>query len=209
MELLIIRHGQTLANLNNWYYGFTDSPVTERGREQAKAAGVFIDRLDFKPDAIYISERLRTHETLELMGFQKDDAVIDGRINEQHMGDFECMTYQEIASRYPEEFKSWRDNFKSYAPPGGESHLEFYERVRSFLEEISEQEKDGNRKILAVSHGGVMHAAYAYINGDNLDAYYGAYFNNCSVLRAKWFHDRLVIDAIYNPEEILKSFETR
>ncbi len=209
MELIIIRHGQTFANTKNWYYGFTDSPVTERGREQAKAAGIFINRLNFRPDAIYISDRIRTHETLELMGFNKESAVIDSRINEQNMGEFECMTYQEIESKFPKAFDEWNSDFNNYKPPGGESHLEMYNRVRSFMEELVEQEKDRNRKILVVSHGGVLHSAYTYINRENLDSYYSVYFNNCAILRSKYFNDRLVMDAIYNPEELLKIFGKR
>lgn len=209
MELIIIRHGQTLANLNNWYYGFTDSPVTERGREQAKAAGIFIDRLNFRPDSIYISERTRTHETLELMGFKKSSAVIDHRINEQNMGAFECMTYQEIEAKFPQAFNEWNSDFNNYKPPGGESHLEMYNRVRSFMEELIEKEQGGSKRILVVAHGGVMHSAYTYINRENLDSYYSVYFNNCAVLRAKYFNDRLVMDAIYNPEELLKVFGRR
>ena len=209
MELIIIRHGQTIANSNNWYYGFTDSPITERGKEQGKAAGIFIDRLDFEPDVIYLSERTRTHETLELMGYDKAAAIIDSRINEQNMGAFECMTYQEIQAKYPTAFDDWNNDFNNYKPPGGESHLELYERVKAFMEDLIENEKTTGKRILVVAHGGVMHSAYTYINRENLDSYYSVYFNNCAMLRAKYFNDRLVVDAIYNPEELLKMFERR
>ena len=64
MELMIVRHGQTVANSKNYYYGFTDSLLTQKGEEQAKAAGIFINRLNFKPDEIYVSELSRTHNTL-------------------------------------------------------------------------------------------------------------------------------------------------
>lgn len=204
MEIMFVRHGETIANRNNWYYGLTDSPVTDRGKEQGKAAGIVIDRLNFKPDVIYMSERIRTHETLDLMGFDKNKAIIDSRINEQNMGVFECMTYQEIAAKYPGAFDEWNSDFNNYKPAGGESHLELVTRVKSFLEDLIEQEKNKDRRILIVSHGGVMHSVYTYINRENLDSYYSVYFNNCAMLRAKYFSDRLVMDAIYNPEELLK-----
>lgn len=209
MEIMFVRHGETVANKNNWYYGLTDSPVTERGQEQGKAAGIVIDRLNFKPDIIYMSERTRTHETLELMGFDKDSAIIDRRINEQNMGEFECMTYQEIAAKHPKAFDEWNLDFNHYKPPGGESHLELVTRVKSFMEDLIDQEKNLNRRVLVVSHGGVMHSVYTYINRENLDSYYSVYFNNCAMLRAKYFSDRLVMDAIYNPEELLRSFESK
>ncbi len=207
MELIIVRHGQTVANTNNWYYGFTDSPVTEKGRRQAKAAGILIDRLKFSPDVIYISERTRTHETLEHMGFDPKEAIVDARLNEQHMGAFECMTYQEIQSNYPTAFDEWNDDFDHFKPQGGESHMELNLRVRSFLDELVDQEKDNDRKILAIAHGGVMHSAYAYINRNRMDTYYSIYFDNAAMLRTKYLNDRLVMDALYNPGELLSAFD--
>ena len=207
MELIIVRHGQTVANTNNWYYGFTDSPVTDKGKRQAKAAGILIDRLKFKPDIIYMSERTRTHETLEHMGFDTREAIIDERLNEQHMGDFECMPYQDIQKKYPKAFDEWNDNFHHYKPPNGESHMELTLRVRSFLDELVAKEKQNGKKILIIAHGGVMHSAYTYINKNRLDTYYSVYFDNVSMLRSKYLYDNLVIDALYNPAELLSAFE--
>lgn len=206
MELLVIRHGQTVANLNNYYYGFTDSPVTDKGREQAKLAGRFIARLQFQPDEIYVSERTRTHETLQLMGFDPQVARIDGRINEQNMGQFECMTFQQISDQFPRAFDEWNADFNNYRPKYGESHLEMYTRVRDFMQDLIGREKDGSKKILIVTHGGVMRSIYSYINQDNLDVFHSVYFNNCSVLRTRYITDRLVMDAIYNPVELMKIF---
>ncbi len=206
MELMIIRHGQTVANSKNHYYGFTDSPVTEKGREQAKAAGIFVNRLNFQPDQIYISERTRTHETLELMGFDKKDAIIDARINEQNMGVFECNTFQDIQAKYPTAFDEWNADFNNYRPEGGESHLEMYLRVKAFMEDLIRQKKDTDQKILVVTHGGVMRSMYSYINADNLNVFYNVFFSNVATMRTKYITDRLVMEAIYNPIEILKLF---
>ncbi|UUM12876.1 histidine phosphatase family protein [Clostridiaceae bacterium HFYG-1003] len=206
MELFIIRHGQTVANSKNFYYGFTDSPITEKGREQAKAAGIFINKLNYQPDEIFISERTRTHETLELMGFHPASAKIDGRINEQNMGDFECLTFQDISAKYPQAFDEWNADFNNYKPNRGESHLEMYNRVKHFIEELIAKEKDTQKKIMIVTHGGVMRSIYSYINMDNLDVFHSVYFNNCAMIRARYITDRLVMDAIYNPIELMKVF---
>ncbi|PKK39164.1 hypothetical protein ABB02_01396 [Clostridiaceae bacterium JG1575] len=206
MDLLIVRHGQTLANTKNWYYGVTDSPLTPRGMEQAKAAGLLINRLQFSPDLLFCSERERTVDTLSLMGFEAAFAKVDRRLNEQHMGDFECMTYEEIGRRYPKVFDEWNADYNHYAPPGGESRETLYHRVKSFFEELVAQEGDSDKKILVVSHGGVMHSAYTYFNGGSWDAYYGVYFGNCATLRARTIGGKLVVHALYNPEELQKAY---
>lgn len=205
MELIIVRHGQTIANTNNWFYGFTDSPVTEKGKSQARTAGILIKALKFSPDVIYVSERIRTHETLEEMGFHMEDATVDARINERHMGAFECMAYQEIQDKYPTAFDEWNNDFEHFMPPGGESHLTFNLRVRSFLDDLVDSGNNG-QKVLVVAHGGVMHSTYAYINRNRLETYYSVYFDNAAMLRAKYLNDRLVVDALYNPGELLSAF---
>ena len=206
MELMIVRHGQTVANSKNYYYGFTDSLLTQKGEEQAKAAGIFINRLNFKPDEIYVSELSRTQNTLELMGFDKKDAVVDARINEQNMGIFECHTFQEIQKKYPTAFDEWNADFNKYRPQDGESHLELYLRVKDFMVDLIEKKKDTDRKILIVTHGGVMRSMYSYLNGDNLDVFYNVFFNNVATMRTKYITDRLVINAIYSPVELMKLF---
>lgn len=119
MELLIIRHGQSIANIDHLYYGATDSPITEKGIKQAKAAGRLIRLMDFRPDEIFLSERTRTHDTLRNMGFSLDRAHIDGRLNEQNMGQFECLKFERIAEKYPTEFRKWKADFNHYRPHQG------------------------------------------------------------------------------------------
>ncbi len=204
MELMFIRHGETLANTKNYFYGFTDSPMTERGKEQARAAGLLVNRMKYNPDKIFISERHRTRDTLDLMGFKASIAHIDPRINEQNLGKLECMTYQEIQRKFPAVFREWNMDYHGYRVPDGESHLDLYGRVKSFLDDLIKVEKGYDRKIMIVTHGGVMASIYTYIIGGNMALRNSVYFSNCAILRTKLMADQLVIDALYNPEEIVR-----
>lgn len=204
MEILFIRHGETEANLKNQYYGFTDSPMTQKGRKQAETAGVILKLRHYRPDKIYVSERLRTHETLELMGFSMKDARVDGRINEQNLGMLECMTYPEISEKYPEVFDDWNEDYHGYRVPGGESHRDLYRRVSEFLDEIVDRFKDTDNKILVVSHGGVMASVYTYIIGGILDRRDSAHFTNCSILSTRHMDNGLVIRSLSDPVEIFE-----
>ena len=72
--------------------------------------------------------------------------------------------------------------------------------------DLIEKKKDTVRQILIVTHGGVMRSMYSYLNGDNLDVFYNVFFNNVATMRTKYITDRLVINAIYSPVELMKLF---
>ena len=65
---------------------------------------------------------------------------------------------------------------KGYRLPGGESTLEAYERVKSFIKELEEQEKIGEpseeRSILIVTHGGIIKLFLCHVLGENLDLFW-------------------------------------
>lgn len=204
MELLIIRHGETLANTLNHYYGFTDSPVTEKGIIQAKAAGFVLNKVEYHPSRIFISERERTRITLEVMGFNPEDAKVDSRINEQNMGIFENMTYEEIGEKYPEEFKRWNDDYLNHIPTSGESRKNLYDRVKDFFEEITEKYKNSEERILVVCHGGVMSSFYTYLIGENFKETYSAYFGNCAMLKVKYMSGKLVLESLIAAEDFMR-----
>ena len=65
MKLYFIRHGQTMANVDNWFAGQTDVPLTENGVVQAKAAAKKIEDVEFK--AVYSSDLSRAITTQKLM----------------------------------------------------------------------------------------------------------------------------------------------
>ncbi len=203
MDLLVVRHGETVANTLNHYYGFTDSPVTEKGRIQAEAAGTAVKRMGYKPDEIYISQRKRTRETLKLMGFDPDKAHVDPRINEQNMGIFENKKYGEIEKQFPEYFKLWNDDFLHYRMPEGESRIEMYKRVKSFFKDMVKLYGKTDKKILIVCHGGVMNSFYTYLIGENFDESYSAYFGNCSMLKVSLMSEKLVIQSLITAEEFV------
>ena len=82
---------------------------------------------------------------------------IDGRIEEQHFGIFEGMTYSEISSSYPEELEAWNSDFDHYRIPQGESFRDVRLRIDSFTKDLlhmNEQNKD--QTILITAHKGTF-----------------------------------------------------
>lgn len=154
MDIVFIRHGRTEANEKGVYGGFTDVPLSETGKVQAERAAKLIKDKSFSE--IYVSPLKRTIETSSILGLK---GKYDDRIKEMNFGIFEGLSYREIEKKYPEEARKWSSDFLNYKIHGGESLMEVYKRVVSFMEDISK--KEGT--ILVITHEGVIKCALSFI----------------------------------------------
>ncbi len=66
-KLVLVRHGQSLWNLQNRFTGWTDVPLIEKGREEAKFAGEVLKYSGIVFDVAYTSVLIRAIETLEII----------------------------------------------------------------------------------------------------------------------------------------------
>ena len=55
MKVVLIRHGESVANFENYWTGWLDVPLTEKGKQQAKEAGKKIHKADIEFDAVFTS----------------------------------------------------------------------------------------------------------------------------------------------------------
>src|SRR6185295_8291602 len=100
-KLVLIRHGQSLWNLENRFTGWVDVPLTEQGRAEARKAGSLIK--DIKFDVAYTSALARAQETLALVlesAGQKPPIIRDKALNERDYGDLSGLNKAETAKRY-------------------------------------------------------------------------------------------------------------
>src|SRR6185369_6866034 len=99
--ILLARHGETDWNVERRVQGHSDTPLNDRGRQQACAlaeelAGESID-------AVYSSDLLRAHETARIVAEQRGLGVTSIRdLRERHFGTWEGLTDEEIFERYPD-----------------------------------------------------------------------------------------------------------
>lgn len=203
MQILLVRHGETIANTKNLFYGISESPLTINGVKQATLAGDFLRKIKFIPDVIFVSERERAKKTLEYMNIKSEEEITDSRLNEKNMGIIENLNYQDIGKKYPKLFDEWNKDYINYRIENGESWLDVYSRVSSILDEILEKYVNTDKKILLVCHGGVMSMAYTHIIGGNFDAMYSAYFTNCSMLRCQCINNKYVINGLFDSSELI------
>lgn len=156
-DLYLVRHGQTIFNLKRIIQGWSDSPLTPLGCEQARRAGMFLRARGLSFDHAYASTLTRTNQTIENIWPGIEYGRLDG-LREWFFGDFEA----ERVMLMPE--RPWRDFFKQY---GGEGQMEVRARVVETLTDV--MSRDGHRCVLAVSHGSAIKEFLDHSKGDAAD----------------------------------------
>ena len=152
--LALVRHGQSLWNLQNRFTGWVDVPLTERGRDEARAAGEALRGIGF--DVAYTSALRRAQDTLDIvLGTAGLDVPVirDAALNERDYGDLAGLDKAETAERYgAEQVHVWRRSF-DVAPPGGESLQDTAARTLPFFERAILGDLRHGRDVLVVAHG--------------------------------------------------------
>ena len=158
--LLAIRHGETVWNAEQRFQGHGDSPLTELGRNQARALGQRLKKIDF--DMLISSDLGRAQETASIISqFTGHSITIDSRLRERNYGVLEGLTFNKIKAKYSDVFDLLISGDPKYKIPEGESHQQQYERNVEFLEESLK--KRTGKKIAIVIHGGVLDNVFRYI----------------------------------------------
>ncbi|WP_112662057.1 histidine phosphatase family protein [Microvirga flavescens] len=148
--IYLIRHGETLWNAAGRYQGRMDSPLTERGREQADSLGRLLaqeTRALPKPLKAHVSPLGRTQATADLIARHVTLAQSnEPRLAEISLGSWDGMTRYEVGIEYPDALNG-ADAFDwFFRSPDGETFETLCERVASWLADI-----DG--PVVAISHG--------------------------------------------------------
>ncbi|GLW27235.1 histidine phosphatase family protein [Actinoplanes regularis] len=171
-ELILIRHGQSLANvafpeanrnglLETALSGRdADVPLTGLGMEQARAVGVWLAALpeDRRPQVAVTSPYLRARETWRIAGEAAGTTTVprtDDRLVDRLLGELEMLTRAAVAARFPGEAARLAEaGMWEYRPPGGESFADIRVRLTSFLEDLHTEH--AGRRVIVVAHDAVV-----------------------------------------------------
>ncbi|MES2171236.1 MAG: histidine phosphatase family protein [Actinomycetota bacterium] len=165
MRLLLIRHGQTIDNVNGVIAATVPGPgLTELGQQQAAAIPA---ALASEPiDAIYVSTMMRTRLTAEPLARARGLQIreIDG-IQEINAGELEGHSDKDAIRTYMSTIYSWWNDFSARIP-GGEDGNDFYSRFTSAVETIASAHSG---TVALFSHGAAIRT-WASWSSTNLDA---------------------------------------
>ncbi len=170
MDILFVRHGESEANAQGIMQGTLDSPLSERGREQAKVLGAWLKARDLQFEAAYCSPLSRARETAELLceSLGREAPVPEPDIGEICAGDLQGLDASQIAERFPSFMSREITTLGDFSEYGGESYDAVQERARRFLAALEKghrnhaetpverQEVPEPQRILVVAHGGII-----------------------------------------------------
>lgn len=154
--IYLTRHGESEFNAEGRIGG--DSDLTKAGDNYAHVLAEWA-LSTFSTDrsvTIFTSTLRRTIQTSQYIPSRK---VRFKALDEIDAGDFDGMTYKEIAERYPEEYKARANDKLRYKYPRGESYLDVIQRLEPIIFEIERQKND----LIIVSHQAVLRCIYAYL----------------------------------------------
>jgi probable phosphoglycerate mutase len=177
-RLIVVRHGETQWNLEGRRQGHLDSPLTSKGRAQAKALAQRFEAGSCH--VIYSSDLGRAYHTAKTIAARTGNEIRqDERLRERHLGIFQGLNGDEIRARYPNEYEEHRRSGPDHAVPGGESFSDQVRRNLGCLEELAAQY--AGETIMIVTHGGVLSALFRHTFGIPFDAPRRFAFKNASV----------------------------
>ena len=195
-KLVLVRHGQSVWNLENRFTGWTDVELSEKGIQEAKEAGLKVKEAGLKFDKAYTSYLKRAQETLRYILEESGQANIEispkWQLNERHYGALQGLNKKETMDKYGEEqVHLWRrstdvrppelektderypGNDPKYAElkedelPTTENLIDTINRVlKVWNSEISKDVKEG-KTIIITAHGNSLRALVKYLKDLN------------------------------------------
>ena len=162
MKLYLIRHGQSLTNLEKKFTGWAQAPLTEQGIEDARRAGGKLAGLTF--DRIYSSDLIRAVQTAR-EALPGCEPVQLKELREISVGSLEWRPIEDCEREYGEKLWIDRNNY-DFTPYGGENGQMLTERVEAFLKMLEEEPAE---RIAAFAHAGFIQCALRAVLRQNLD----------------------------------------
>ena len=195
MKLVLIRHGESEWNKLNLFTGWTDVDLSEKGHEEAKAAGRLLKAEGYDFDIAYTSILKRAIHTLNHVLDEMDrvwlPVVKSYKLNERHYGALQGLNKAETAEKYgDEQVKIWRRSYDVKPPalettderapqnqemfrgidpselPLNESLETTVARVVPYFEEVIKKDMKDSKRVLIAAHGNSLRALVKYF--DNL-----------------------------------------
>ena len=141
LDVWLVRHGEIDWIVDRKFCGWSDPPLNERGRAQARALRLGLAEIEF--DSVVSSSSARAIETARLA---YGEPSTDDRLRELDFGDIEGLIWAECSPELQKQLLS----YETFVAPRGEAVKDLMARVTAVLRDL------GGGRHLVVSHGGVI-----------------------------------------------------
>ncbi len=138
-KLILIRHGQSVANLEGRFAGIYDAPLTELGEEQAALSAAYVAE-NYEVSRVYASDLKRAFFTGKAVADKCGVEIVpDERFREISAGAWEGLTFAEIVENYAADFELFMKDVGNARATDGESVVEVGVRVMDALRDLGER----------------------------------------------------------------------
>jgi 2,3-bisphosphoglycerate-dependent phosphoglycerate mutase len=163
--LVLVRHGQSEWNALGQWTGLTDVELTDKGREEARAAAKTLANVTF--NAAHTSKLKRAQDTLgeilDELGQAEVEAKQSAALNERDYGDLTGKNKWQVRDEHGEEkFMAWRRSW-DYPVPGGETLKDVHDRAVPYYEEHILADLKAGKNVIVAAHGNTLRALVKHL----------------------------------------------
>ena len=193
IKLVLVRHGQSMWNLENRFTGWTDVELSEQGIKEAKEAGKVLKEKGFNFDVAYTSVLKRANDTLkyilEELGEKDIPVKKSWRLNERHYGALQGLNKDETKEKYgAEQVLLWRrstdvrppalskdderypgndpkySDLKENELPTTENLIDTIERVMEYWNSDIKKDLEAGKRVIIAAHGNSLRGLIKYLD---------------------------------------------
>src|SRR5690349_18583407 len=188
VRILLARHGETVFNVEGRWQGQSDSPLTERGRAQARELARALANEPIT--AVYSSDLGRAYNTARAVAeLHALEVLADTRLREIHVGEWSGKDRAQIEATWPDGLLTWAQTPSTYRMPGGEDLREAQTRALAFFAE--RMPAHVGETIVVISHGAISQAIVVEAMGKSVDdLWLKQRMDNCQISRLEWTPER-------------------
>lgn len=193
IKLILVRHGQSIWNLENKFTGWTDVELSSKGKAEAKEAGIVLKEKGYHFDLAYTSVLKRAEDTLNIILNEMNEKNIEinksYKLNERHYGALQGLNKGQTKEKYGEEqVQIWRRSVDVRPPalettdprypgndlkykdlsedqlPKTENLDDTIKRVVDYFENQILPQLERGKNIIIVAHGNSLRALMKYLD---------------------------------------------
>ena len=193
IKLVLVRHGQSMWNLENRFTGWTDVELSEQGIKEAKEAGKILKEKGFNFDVAYTSVLKRANDTLkyilEELGEENIPVKKSWRLNERHYGALQGLNKDETKEKYgAEQVLLWRrstdvrppelskddkrypgndpkySDLKENELPTTENLIDTIKRVMEYWNSDIKKDLEAGKRVIIAAHGNSLRGLIKYLD---------------------------------------------
>jgi broad specificity phosphatase PhoE len=185
MDLLLIRHGQSVANAAGILIADKFDKLNALGISQSKELSRTLKITYRKPTIIFCSPWTRARETAEYLYSDPENLILDSRLAETNPGIYGTWTERDFIIKFPKFNKNIENCYE-----GGESHLEMADRVCDWIDGEVMSRISQNGLMSVVAHGGPLSVILQYLLGIPVESRYPSFsLPNASYTDLRWRQD--------------------